>query len=457
MSGDKDIDDDFATQDEDLGDENYDEGDAGEDGEFGDEDWESYDEEEGAGESEDETPRKKDSSQFNKIIIGAAVVLGIGVLGFNVMKGAPAPQQPAPQPPAQQAAATPAAAPAAEANRQRLNSASLATSSPTTQRDVVYGRHREDAMVDAAENTAADTGGGILNDLSEVEKIEQYRQQIDDELITAEEAALEAQNAASAAPDQAQPQPAETPQIVSQEPPQELPMPVPMAQSDVLTPLPTTPEDAPSVGLPRAQDLTMAGADAPAAAETIDAPVSPFGDEPAGVTEAPPVIADVPAPASPVVAPAAEAVVVDSPVPAIAPAEVAALNEKIAELQKQLDERSGKVKDLESTVRQLERALEIKSASPAEEPVAAAPAPRKAVSRPAAEESTRSAPKKAAPAVRWVLKSAQPGRAMVSRAGEHEMRSIAVGDTLPGVGRVVQIYQGSGGWIVEGTTGRILQ
>jgi intracellular multiplication protein IcmG len=46
---------------------------------------------------------------------------------------------------------------------------------------------------------------------------------------------------------------------------------------------------------------------------------------------------------------------------------------------------------------------------------------------------------------------------MVSRAGENEMRNVTVGDTLPGVGRVTQIYQSPTGWIVQGTDGRILQ
>ncbi|MBI2235114.1 MAG: hypothetical protein HYU57_09085, partial [Micavibrio aeruginosavorus] len=67
-------------------------------------------------------------------------------------------------------------------------------------------------------------------------------------------------------------------------------------------------------------------------------------------------------------------------------------------------------------------------------------------SRPAAE-----------PAVRWVLKGAQPGRAMVARAGEDDIQNVAVGDTLPGIGRITAIAYQDGKWVVEGTKGRISQ
>lgn len=63
----------------------------------------------------------------------------------------------------------------------------------------------------------------------------------------------------------------------------------------------------------------------------------------------------------------------------------------------------------------------------------------------------------AEPAVRWVLKGAQPGRAMVARAGESDIQNVAVGDTLPGLGRITAIVYQDGKWVVEGTRGRISQ
>lgn len=57
----------------------------------------------------------------------------------------------------------------------------------------------------------------------------------------------------------------------------------------------------------------------------------------------------------------------------------------------------------------------------------------------------------------WVLKSAQPDTAMVSRQGETEMRSVAVGDTLRGIGRITAVALENGQWVVRGTTGEIRQ
>jgi intracellular multiplication protein IcmG len=205
----------------------------------------------------------------------------------------------------------------------------------------------------------------------------------------------------------------------------DLPMPVPAADS-VLTPLPSTGTDggaAESVGLPRAQDLTMAGTSSAAAG-------SPFEDAPSA-SAAPPAEAAMPA-----------------------ASDVTALTAKIDSLQSALDSQSAKVKDLESTVQQLERALESRAtAAPA---AAKKAAPRRKAASSVSRDSN-AAYKPPATTVRWVLKSAQPGHAMVARAGEHEMRSVTVGDTLPGVGRVTQIYQSPTGWVVQGTDGRILQ
>jgi hypothetical protein len=58
---------------------------------------------------------------------------------------------------------------------------------------------------------------------------------------------------------------------------------------------------------------------------------------------------------------------------------------------------------------------------------------------------------------RWVLRSAQPGRALVAREGRNEMQSVAIGDTLPGIGYVTGIFNQDSRWIVQGTEGRIAQ
>lgn len=55
----------------------------------------------------------------------------------------------------------------------------------------------------------------------------------------------------------------------------------------------------------------------------------------------------------------------------------------------------------------------------------------------------------------WVLRSAQPGSAMVASKATGDMRSVKVGDTLPGLGRVLSIQMENGRWVVKGSTGNL--
>jgi hypothetical protein len=61
-------------------------------------------------------------------------------------------------------------------------------------------------------------------------------------------------------------------------------------------------------------------------------------------------------------------------------------------------------------------------------------------------------------AANWVLKSARPGSAWVSMPGSSEIRTVSVGDALPGVGKVTAIDKDANGrWMVTGTRGTINQ
>ena len=60
--------------------------------------------------------------------------------------------------------------------------------------------------------------------------------------------------------------------------------------------------------------------------------------------------------------------------------------------------------------------------------------------------------------VNWQLRSAQPGRAWIAQPGTQEMRSIAVGDEVPGLGRILSIAQGADSrWVVRGSMGSVNQ
>jgi hypothetical protein len=70
-----------------------------------------------------------------------------------------------------------------------------------------------------------------------------------------------------------------------------------------------------------------------------------------------------------------------------------------------------------------------------------------------ARKATRKAPVR--PAVKYVLKSAQPGWAMVAKGDE--TYTVSVGESLPGIGKVLQIYDKGGQWVVRGSRGVISQ
>lgn len=71
-----------------------------------------------------------------------------------------------------------------------------------------------------------------------------------------------------------------------------------------------------------------------------------------------------------------------------------------------------------------------------------------------------SAPKKKAKAkkaIRWILRSAQPGKATIAQAGSNDMRTVEIGQTVSGLGRIKTIQVENGLWVVRGTRGRVSQ
>lgn len=93
--------------------------------------------------------------------------------------------------------------------------------------------------------------------------------------------------------------------------------------------------------------------------------------------------------------------------------------------------------------------------------------PKKVVSAPPKTQASapvKKAPvqKKAAPTasskIVWELRAAQPGKAWVSPKGESSrMQPVVVGDNLPGIGLITSISFDGARWVVQGTTGRINQ
>jgi hypothetical protein len=107
------------------------------------------------------------------------------------------------------------------------------------------------------------------------------------------------------------------------------------------------------------------------------------------------------------------------------------------------------------------------SASTTEKTTSTAPkaAPKKTTSSSSSSSESKPAPapvKKKAPSTRnatvtWELRAAQPGKAWVAKKGQNNMQPVIVGDSLAGIGRITAITFDGRRWAVQGTQGRILQ
>lgn len=177
---------------------------------------------------------------------------------------------------------------------------------------------------------------------------------------------------------------------------------------------------------------------------------------------------DVPS-AAPQIEPAP---VAQADIPAVSPevstgddlmkAEMRKAVDQIAELQatveKQEEQRSdymSQISDLKQQVSDLEAKL-ARSSERGAAPVSSSPkSSPKSYSEPQESVAVQSSKVEKAPV--WVLKSAQKSRALLSREGQSDIRTVAVGDKVPGLGTILSIDQGQYGWAVVGTSGRVTE
>ncbi len=143
-----------------------------------------------------------------------------------------------------------------------------------------------------------------------------------------------------------------------------------------------------------------------------------------------------------------------------------------AEGQKEKEQDLKEIASLNSTIMKLEGKIERLSKEKAanavkqnvSKPAKNEPkAPKVAVPQVAAAQPNApkmAAPEAVAPKIRkkvisWELRSAQPGRAMVSQKGQQDIKTVEIGDFLSGVGRIRNISFVNGQWVVEGTVRNI--
>lgn len=243
-----------------------------------------------------------------------------------------------------------------------------------------------------------------------------------------------------------------------------------MAAPDVLTPMPDLSfSESEATPVPRGPDTwpapeeSVAESAAPSPAMDIIRRAQTQQQE----QSAPPV-------AEPVVAPPASA---PTPAPVVADAGLSqevlsrldALADRLSVMEQQVVQlrESGQtdLEGLEKEIASLKSGLN-RTAAPAPAAATPAPAPKREAPKaaaPAPKQETRPAPRAPAPAAAtsasgaWELRAAQPGRAWVSRPGSREMQSVSVGDTLGGIGQIVRIDYANGRWTVVGTQGQIRQ
>ncbi len=153
---------------------------------------------------------------------------------------------------------------------------------------------------------------------------------------------------------------------------------------------------------------------------------------------------------------------------------IAALESTLGRLEGQLTKLLQEQKTLRSEISAAEEAAgkaartanEAKSAA-AERPVAVetpavklTPAPVPApVASPAPAAKPKVTPKPAtaaaATATQWELRSATPGQAVLGKKGGGDVRSVNVGDTIDGLGRISSIAVENGRWVVRGSQGQV--
>ncbi|GJL85715.1 MAG: hypothetical protein DHS20C02_14900 [Micavibrio sp.] len=132
-----------------------------------------------------------------------------------------------------------------------------------------------------------------------------------------------------------------------------------------------------------------------------------------------------------------------------------ALGKKIAGTDSKISELTEVISKLEERITTLNA-----SAAPTIEKPAATNKTPASVAQPTvkpAKTINSSKTGKKSTSAKWTLRSAQPGKAMVSDKGSGDFKTVKVGDTLSGIGRIVSIDLENNKWVVTGTKGRISQ
>ncbi len=401
-------------------------------GDFVEEDWESYDDEEYIDDGEGDGGLAERRAAFNKILIGGAVVVALGVGGYTLMSGE---EENMGLPQMEKVAEVTPVAP-----DQKVEFHAETKVDAKDAFGVTYGeRVEEDEMEEEVKKPAA----GLLNNPGMLDDIRSQAPPYEYE----DEQPIPRPEVVEGSP----PMPAP----ISQGGPGLMPMPDialrpdteddPFADEDAAMDIPSSPS-VPT--LPTAQDIVL---DKETASMDVDdsfdeglIPTSP--PEESMETDSASPFADETG-AETVAAIGGET----APVGTMSAAE----NEKLDMILSRLDD----LDDLKDSIQALEKRIDKLEKAPRQTAARSAPAKSSSASTAVKKSSSTSSSVRAQAQVQsaWVLKSAQPGQALVARKGENDMVRVSVGETLSGLGRITDIHMQNGRWVVQGTKNKITQ
>ncbi len=131
---------------------------------------------------------------------------------------------------------------------------------------------------------------------------------------------------------------------------------------------------------------------------------------------------------------------------------VSALQGSVASLASSRDATNARLQQIQASLDRLQQQIGDLAR------ISGAPAgpPKNAAARDAAVRKAQ--PVAAArPAGKWELRSATPDMALLGHPGDQDLHKVMVGDMVSGLGRITSIAEHDGNWVVQGTSGRVVQ
>ncbi len=134
--------------------------------------------------------------------------------------------------------------------------------------------------------------------------------------------------------------------------------------------------------------------------------------------------------------------------------EITALKEQLSQAQKDLESitssKNRAIDDLKSTLESLQKELK---ALKQENSSLSSQIKNSGAQKDVVKATVSSLPN--APKIEWILRSAQPGKAVLSFGKSNDLRTIEVGDQISGLGKITFIGLKDGLWVVKGDQGKV--